>query len=401
MNAAIIQVLVGAIIAFGITYITVPILRKVAYLTDLYDKPDNERKLHDRYVPTLGGIAIYLAFFVGFSVSGFAAELQGFPYMAAALTLLFFTGLKDDIVDLAPKTKLAVEFIVAGLLIFGCNLYIDNFYGVFGIHEIPFWLSILVTTFTLIVVVNSYNLIDGIDGLAGGIGGIATLSFGIGFGIAGEYAFAVLSLILFVTLMSFLIYNFNPAAIFMGDTGSLIVGFLLSFLAIKFVGLNANPEYTEVFGATSPILPVAILALPLFDTITVFYKRLRKKTSPFSPGRDHVHHAIIKAGVGHKGTSILLYACSIFIILISLSMRTQDINLVLIATIASMFLLLPTNGAKRAILKTVGIDLEYMVAPDKVKALRDSAITASTQGEEKSTSISSKNLEKKSTFSEH
>lgn len=372
MNAAIIQVLVGAGIAFGITYITVPILRKVAYLTDLYDKPDNERKLHNRYVPTLGGIAIYLAFFVGFSMSGLADDLQGFPYMAAALTLLFFTGLKDDIVDLSPKVKLGVELLTAGLLIFGCNLYIDNFYGVFGLYEIPFWLSILITTFTLIVVVNSYNLIDGIDGLAGGIGSIASLAFGIGFGIAGEYAFAALSIILFVTLMSFLIYNFNPASIFMGDTGSLIVGFLLSFLAIKFVGLNSNPAYTEVFGATSPIMPVAILALPLFDTISVFYKRMLKRKSPFSPGRDHIHHAILNTGVGHKGTSILLYACSIFIIFVALSVRSININLILIATIASMFLLLPTNGFKRSILKRMGVDVELLFESDKeLRRLKD------------------------------
>ncbi|MFD2532972.1 MraY family glycosyltransferase [Gracilimonas halophila] len=358
MDAVLIQVLAGTIIAFIITYFTIPILKKVAYLTDLYDKPDNERKVHDRYVPTLGGIAIFIAFFVGFSLSGMAEQIIGYPYLAAGLLMLFFTGLKDDIVDLSAKIKLGVELTVAALLIFGCNMYISNFYGVFGIYEIPFWAGALVTGFTMIVVVNSFNLIDGIDGLAGGVGIIASIAFGIGFLIAGEFALATLSLVLFSTLTAFLLYNYNPASIFMGDTGSLVVGFLLSVLAINFVGLNENPAYTAALGYTSPILPIAILALPLFDTITVFYKRIRNGRSPFSPGQDHIHHSVLRAGFGHKGTTAILYFCNLFIIMLTLSVRSLDIHVGLAMAILSMFMLLPTNGFKRNILKKMGIELE-------------------------------------------
>lgn len=358
MDAVLIQVLAGTIIAFTITYFTIPVLKKVAYLTDLYDKPDNERKLHDRYVPTLGGIAIFIAFFIGFSLSGMAEQMVGYPYLAAGLLMLFFTGLKDDIVDLSAKVKLGVEITVAAMLIFGCEMYISSFYGVFGIHEIPFWAGALITGFTMIVVVNSYNLIDGIDGLAGGVGIIASAAFGIGFAIAGELALATLSLVLFSALTAFLLYNYNPASIFMGDTGSLVVGFLLSVLAINFVGLNDNPAYTATLGYTSPILPVAILALPLFDTITVFYKRIRKGRSPFDPGQDHIHHSVLRAGFGHKGTTVILYFCSVFIIMLTLSVRSLDINIVFVTAILSMFMLLPTNGFKRGLLKKMGIELE-------------------------------------------
>ncbi len=358
MSGQLIQVLLGLVVAVGVSLFSVPILRKVAYLSDLYDKPDNERKLHDRYVPTLGGVGIFLAFFVGFSISGFAEQIQGYPYLAAALITLLFTGLKDDIVDLSPKTKLLVELAVAALLIFGCDFYISNFYGVFGIESIPYWASVLITTFTMIVVVNAYNLIDGIDGLAGGVGAIAAAFFGIGFYVSGEYAFAVLALTLFVSLVSYLKFNFHPAKIFMGDTGSLVIGFLLATLAINFIGLNESSEYVSRFGYSSSILPIAILALPLYDTITVFYKRIRKGKSPFSPGQDHVHHAMINAGLGHKSTSILLYFCSVFIILIAISLRDVEVNISLSIIVATMFLFLPTNGLKRKFIKKMGIDLD-------------------------------------------
>lgn len=396
MNVQLIQVLTGAIVAFGIAYFSVPILRRVAYHSDFYDKPDNDRKLHDRYVPTLGGVAIFLAFFVGFSISGFAEQMQGYPYFSAAMILLFFTGLKDDIVDLSAKTKLIMELVVAGLIIFGCGMYIDNFYGVFGIYEIPYWASIALTTFTLIVVVNSYNLIDGIDGLAAGIGIVASFFFGIGFFVAGELALATLSFTLLVSLAAYLKYNFNPAEIFMGDTGSLVVGFLLAVLAINFVGLNDIPAYTDVFGATSPILPVAILALPLFDTFTVFYKRIRKGKSPFNPGRDHVHHSILSAGFGHKSTSILLYGCSIFITLIAISVKQLNINLVFATTLFSMFLFLPTNGFKRKILKSVGFDIEGQLTSRKtLQELRKETQDTSNTNEKSASADSNKNREKR------
>lgn len=372
MDIQILQVIVGALMAFGIVYISIPLLRKVAYDKDIYDKPDNDRKLHCRYVPTLGGVAIYLAFFIGFSISGYAGEIRGFSYFAAALTLLFFTGLKDDLVDLSAVKKLLIQVFSSLLIIFGSGITITNFYGVFGVQEIPYWVSILLTTFTMIVIVNSYNLIDGIDGLAAGVGIIASIFFGIGFIVAGEYAMAVMATILLVALATYLRFNFNPAQIFMGDTGSLVVGFLLAFLAVKFVGLNENPAYVKIFGNTSSIIPVAILALPLFDTLTVFYKRIRRGDSAFKPGQDHIHHSIIKMGFGQKSTATLLYGCSIVITLIAFSVRNLDINIVFAVTVLSMFLFLPTNGFKRKMLKIIGIDLEqYFESKKAMKSFKE------------------------------
>lgn len=353
-----VQFILSGVISGVIVFITVPILIHVAYEKDLYDKPDNERKLHGRYVPTFGGVSLFLAVVIGFSLSGIAHAFNGYPYLIAALTLLFFTGLKDDIIGLSPVKKLAIQLLAASLLIFGCGIYIDNFYGVLGIHELPFAVSVLLTLFTTIVITNAYNLIDGIDGLAGGIGAIASLFFGTGFWVAGELAMAVFCGILAVTLVAFLRFNFKPASIFMGDTGSLIVGFMLSVFAIKFVGLNDTAAYTKVFGDSSPILPVAILAVPLYDTLSVFYKRIRKGISPFHPGRDHIHHTVLEMGFSHKGVSLILYASGIVITGLAMMFSLLNVNILLALTLISVVLFLPAGGIKRAFLKKMGFNIE-------------------------------------------
>lgn len=357
MSESLIQVLLVGIVTFGVVYITVPVLIKVAYLRDLYDKPDGDRKLHNGYIPTLGGIAIFLAFFVGFSITGVADRFFGYPYFAAAMIILFFTGMKDDLIGLSPVKKLIAELVAVCLLFFGSEVAISSFHGVFGIYELPLIVSFLITLFTMIVVVNAYNLIDGVDGLAAGIGTIASLFFGFGFLVAGVPEMAAMSFILAVSLVGFLVFNFKPASIFMGDTGSIIVGFLLSVLAIEFIGLNDLPAYVEMFSFTSPVLPVAFLIVPLYDTIRVFYRRAKRKTSPFLPGKDHIHHELMRMGYGHKGTALILYGSSILVSVIAFSVSSLDVHFVLAITLCASVLVFPTNGTKRRLLSKMGIDL--------------------------------------------
>lgn len=359
MNIDLLQVLASGIVTFGTVIITIPILIKVAYLKNLYDKPDGDRKLHSSYIPTLGGISIFLAFFIGFSISGMASQFAGYPYLSAALVLLFFTGLKDDLIGLSPLKKLGLEIIVGGLIILGSGVYIDSFYGVFGVHDLAFPVAFAVTLFTMIVVINAYNLIDGVDGLAGGIGIIATAYFGFGFLMAGQAEMAVMAFILSAALGGFLVFNFKPASIFMGDTGSLIVGFLLSVLAIQFIQLNEIPAFNEVFGYASPILPIAILIVPLYDTIRVFIRRAKRKQSPFSPGKDHVHHELMRMGLGHTGTAITLYVSSFFISLIAFSISSLNVNIILATTIGTALIFFPTNGTKRKLLSMLGISVHF------------------------------------------
>jgi UDP-N-acetylmuramyl pentapeptide phosphotransferase/UDP-N-acetylglucosamine-1-phosphate transferase len=345
------HIIFSLIVSGVIVYVTVPLLRSVAFKLDLYDKPDEERKLHTEYIPTLGGIALFLAFFVGFSVSGFAGQMQGYSYFAAAMLMLFFTGMKDDLVGLSPFKKLMVEVAVGLMLIFGSGIYISNFYGVLGIGELPFAVSLVVTLFTMIVVVNAYNLIDGVDGLAGGIGVIASIFFGIGFLIAGEYTMAMLSAVVVASLVGFLIHNFHPASIFMGDTGSLIIGFLLAVQAIQFVELNNIPVFVDVFGPISSVMPLAILMIPLYDTLRVFILRVKRGDSPFEPGRDHIHHILIEMGMGHRKTSLTLYAMSIGITVTTFLFSMRNVNVLVFFLVVLSVVVLPGTGLKRKVIE--------------------------------------------------
>lgn len=358
MDTPIFQVLAAAALAFVTSLLITPIVRKFAHLRDYLDRPDNKRKFHIRDVATMGGIGVFFAFYIGYTLSGFAGEMIGFPYFSAALMILFFTGIKDDVSEISVKAKLLVEILVAGLVVIACDLYIINFYGVFGLYLIPDWLGRFISLFTIIVVMNAFNLIDGVDGLASGLGCISTLFFAIGFWIAGDMVFMSFSLMLFFALLAFLFYNFSPASIILGDTGSLITGFLVAVLAVQFVELNGGEDFTAYFGTVSPVFAIAILSIPLYDTFRVFLLRVLQKKSPFTPSFDHIHHVLLRFGFDHKRTALILYSCNIFIILIAYLLRYLEINTALITLIISMLLILPTNGYKRRLLKLVGINIE-------------------------------------------
>jgi UDP-N-acetylmuramyl pentapeptide phosphotransferase/UDP-N-acetylglucosamine-1-phosphate transferase len=257
--------------------------------------------------------------------------------------------MKDDLVGLSPLKKLAVEVAVGIMLIFGSGIYISNFYGVLGIGELPFAVSVVITLFTMIVVVNAYNLIDGVDGLAGGIGVIASFFFGIGFFVAGDYAMAMLSAVIVAALAGYLLHNFHPASIFMGDTGSLITGFLLAVQAIQFVGLNEIAAFVEVFGPISSVMPVAILMIPLYDTLRVFILRAKRGDSPFDPGRDHIHHILIGMGMGHRKTSLTLYAMSIAITVTTYLFSMWNVNVLVLFAVVLAMIILPGTGLKRKV----------------------------------------------------
>jgi len=296
---------------------------------------------------------------LSFSVSPWADGLGGFSYLVGALLILFFTGLKDDLIVLSATKKLVAQFTAAGLIIFGSGILIDNFHGVFGLAEIPYWVAVPVTFFTVVVVINAVNLIDGIDGLAGGIGAIASVIFGAAFLYVGQVPMAMFSFCLTGALLGFLYYNFSPASIFMGNTGSMLLGFLLSVQAIEFIALSEVPAFADLFGTASAILPVAILGFPLFDTIRVVLKRVRRRKSIFDPGQDHVHHELLRMGFSHRNASLMLYGKSVMLVVVTgiLAWFKVNPNILLAAVLLSSVLIFPTNGMKRGMItKLFGFD---------------------------------------------
>ncbi len=328
--------------AFVITFLAIPSIIKVAIIKNLFDEP-GERKSHKSSIPTLGGLAIFAGVVFSFTFWSSGFEYQNAQYIIAAIIVMFFIGIKDDIIELTAKKKFYGQLLSAIIIVLFANIRVTNLFGIFGIYEIPYWLSILFSLFTILTIVNAFNLIDGIDGLAAGIGAIASFAFGLWFYNYNQISLCILSFTLFSSLLAFLVYNFSPANIFMGDTGSLIVGLILAILAINFVQLSfASPPYSFPF-RSSPAMAIAILIIPLFDTLRIFIIRIVQRKSPFLADRNHMHHVLLDMGLSHRGVSLTLYGVNILFIGVALILRDiSSLHLLLIlCMMAIVFSLVP------------------------------------------------------------
>lgn len=290
--------------AFLITYFAIPSIIKIAEVKNLVDEP-GERRSHSKSVPTLGGLGIFagLIFSTTFWVP-FHDQPSHLQYILCAFIVIFLIGAKDDIIPLTPSKKFAGQLFAAFLLVYFAKIQLSSLYGIFGIYDIPDLVGIPLTVFTMVVIINAFNLIDGINALSGTIGCIICGTFGYWFYATGRPDLAILAGALAGSLVAFLRYNL-AAEIFMGDTGSLLIGLTASILAISFIQENAI--YQNVYSVESvPAVAVGILVIPLFDTLRVFTLRILKGRSPFHPDRTHIHHLLLDLGYSHlQATGIL------------------------------------------------------------------------------------------------
>jgi UDP-GlcNAc:undecaprenyl-phosphate GlcNAc-1-phosphate transferase len=330
------NVLLSAGLAFFITFFAIPIVIKVAKDKKLFDEPD-ERKVHKTVTPTLGGLGIFAGFILGM-LMGVPKEATGeLQYFTAAVVVIFFLGLKDDILIISASKKFIGQLVAAGIVIKFGGVLLNNMHGFLGIYEIPYLASVVLTFFTIIVITNSFNLIDGVDGLAGSLGLLTTIVFGTYFFYVGQITYAVMAFSLAGSIGSFLIYNFSPAKIFMGDTGSLLLGIVNSILVIKFINIAANPN-TNFSIQSSPAMGFAILMIPLFDTLRVFGLRILDRRSPFSPDRTHVHHFLLDLGLSHKKITLICVLVNIGFIALAYLLRNLGTTLVLGILLVSAFI---------------------------------------------------------------
>ncbi|MEO8584234.1 MAG: MraY family glycosyltransferase [Flavitalea sp.] len=298
------DVLLSISISFIISFLALPAIITVAERKKLFDLPD-ERKIHQAHIPSLGGIGIFAGFIFSCLIGihfGIAPEFQ---YFFAASIVLFFLGLKDDILVISPIKKFIGQVIAAFLIINKGGMQITGMDGFFGVHALPAMFSMLLTYFTVIVIINSFNLIDGIDGLAGSLGIMSAGLFGIYFLNAGSGEYAVMSFALVGSLIAFLIFNYHPAKIFMGDTGSMLIGLVNAILAIKFINTAQTPYMAFPIEA-APAIGFIVLLVPLMDTLRVFAIRIFHRRSPFSPDRNHIHHLMVDKGWSHHVITIAL-----------------------------------------------------------------------------------------------
>jgi UDP-N-acetylmuramyl pentapeptide phosphotransferase/UDP-N-acetylglucosamine-1-phosphate transferase len=241
-------------------------------------------------------------------------------YYAAAAIVIFFLGIKDDILVLSPAKKFIGQLIAAGIIIKFGGVQITDMHGFLGINKLPNLAGIVFTFFTLIVIINSFNLIDGVDGLAGSLGLLTALVFGTYFFYVDQLMYAVIAFSLAGSLVGFLIFNFSPAKIFMGDTGSLLIGLVNSILVVKFINFAGTPGIKFTI-ASAPAVGFAILIVPLFDTLRVFGLRILNRRSPFSGDRTHVHHFLLDLGCSHRTVTIFCVSANIGLIILAYALR--------------------------------------------------------------------------------
>ncbi len=244
-------------------------------------------------------------------------------------------GLRDDVLALTPKQKLYSQFLPVLILVFLNKTTINSFYGLFDLQEVPTIAVWIVSVFTLIILTNAYNLIDGLDGLAGTIGIIGLVTFGVWFHFIGDNATSLVSLTFAGAVLAFLFFNWQPSKIFMGDTGALMIGLLLSYLAVSFINTNFQlPEGNPYKMRASVASAICIVIIPVFDTLRVIILRLRKGESPFHADRNHLHHQFINLGFTHATSVLMIAAINIVLIVLAWFLRNQNDLLILGVVIA-------------------------------------------------------------------
>ncbi|MFD2164452.1 MraY family glycosyltransferase [Paradesertivirga mongoliensis] len=309
------------LIAVVLVLIAIPSIIHVANHRALFDDIDTERKDHKFGISRLGGVAIFCSFMISSLFIPNAGAFREFHFLLASCLILFAVGLKDDLWGVNPSTKFGMQFIVASIMVLLADVRVTSLYGVFSIYDIPYFVSVSFTILLIMFVINAFNLIDGIDGLAGVTGLVVNISLGIMFAEMGETILASMAFIIAGACIGFLRYNITPAQIFMGDTGSLLLGFISIVLCVQFIELNKVSGTNIVFYSSAPSIAVAILIGPIFDAIRVFTLRTIKTGSPFVADRNHVHHRMLHMGFSHLQTTLILMGFHIVMIYVALSLR--------------------------------------------------------------------------------
>jgi UDP-N-acetylmuramyl pentapeptide phosphotransferase/UDP-N-acetylglucosamine-1-phosphate transferase len=344
--------LAAAITAFVIAFLIVPVIIKYSLMKNLVDIP-GRRKIHKKVTPSMGGIAIFFGFFIASLIWIDIPHWKEIKFILVSLFVIFFIGVRDDLVPLSPKLKLIGQIMTAMLLIFLFDLRLRSFYGLFGVHELPAIISYFLTILTIIVITNSFNLIDGLDGLAGTLAIVALLSFGIWFFLIGDEVFSIFSFAMLGAILAFLIFNWEPSEVFMGDTGALVIGMMLAILVIHFIDLNYNLPVGTPYKFTASVGTAAcFIIIPLVDTGRIIILRLSQKKSPFKPDKSHIHHAIMRLGMTHSQTTLILATTQVVYIGVALIFyRTTDRYLLSAILGLSIFLSIMLD---RLILKKTG-----------------------------------------------
>ena len=330
------------LLSFSVAYFALPSVIYVVKQKNLMDSP-NERSSHKEKTPTLGGISFFVSIVFTLMVfRPFDIDQVGINILSG-VGVLFFVGLKDDLVGVKPSTKIIGQIIATLMLFFSTDLKITTLDGFLNITDIPYWTSVFISCAIVMAIVNSYNLIDGINGSASMVGMVIFSGFAYVFYDAEMYYYFLLSILCIGFLLAFLRYNLsNKKRVFMGDTGSMIVGFILAVLAIKFFALDTTSLESAVINPANKVwVLLSIIFIPFFDTTRVFTTRIIRHGKPFKADRSHIHHVIIDyLKLSHAKASMLLASINLSVFIVILCLNTYLSSLWLGVLLTSIFIIL-------------------------------------------------------------
>ena len=300
-----------------VMYFVTPVVIQVVKVKRLFEKV-SDRSSHAAPVPSFGGVTFFIIFILSLSY----AE-QFFPsgrayFLVPASLIIFFTGLKDDLTGTSPWNKISMQLFATTILFFSPDFQITNLHGFLGIHEISPWFCIPLSYLVIIFYINAYNLIDGIDGLASSLGTLFFTFYCIVYYTLGDYMMMAVCLAMVAAFMAFLRYNLSKTKrIFLGDTGSLLIGFLIAAIVLNILSKDYQEHIHMRYISNLPLLIISALYLPVFDSIRVFIIRLQQGRSPFSADRFHIHHVLLDYfHLTHRQTTLILVSLNAVVLII-------------------------------------------------------------------------------------
>ena len=317
-NLSVLSIMI-VIISFLLVYVIIPNIHRIIKVRNLNDQPNN-RSSHFCPTPTMAGVAFYFTIMISlFFIKHFDIENIG-NNLIAAITIVFIIGLKDDLVVTSPRDKLTMETIAIIFLLVSNSMHVKTLNGFLGIYELPELLEYCGIIFILLTIINAFNFIDGIDGLASTIAIVIFSVFSLIFYASDLHFYFLISLSVIGMLLAYLYYNFSTTQkIFMGDTGSLLIGFFIGFCTLKFLSMDTSLLSNFTFKAENKLVIVfAVLFMPLFDMCRVIGLRMMEGKSPFKADRNHIHHILIDSGLSHFKVAMTLGFLNYVIIIITL-----------------------------------------------------------------------------------
>ena len=293
-----------------------PRLVKIALLKNIVDNPD-ARKLQRTPVPVLGGVAVFFGVVIAIGCMSSVVDCSGLPVVIMAMMAMLYTGTMDDILSLSPGLRFVIEIVVVLLLIFVGGYCIDDFHGLWNIGRFSYWCAVPLTVVAAVGIINAINLVDGVNGLSSGYCIMACLIFGTLFFLAGEAPMTILAAVSVGALIPFFLHNVfgKTSKMFIGDGGTLVMGVVMSVFVIAI--LQNGSRVAAYVNPNVGVVPftLAVLSVPVFDTLRVMSTRILKGTSPFRPDKTHLHHMFIDLGCSHVATTLAILGVNMFVVL--------------------------------------------------------------------------------------